>query len=72
MLFRSKIIDAGDLIENLRQVKDEDEVRIMRRAMYFADFKVQAGREFVQRNGSVSEDEILKVTADAVADKMSK
>jgi Xaa-Pro dipeptidase len=69
---KAKIVDAGDLIENLRQVKDEDEVRIMRRAMYFADFKVQAGREFVQRNGSVSEDEILKVTADAVADKMSK
>ncbi len=69
---KAKIVDAGDLIENLRQVKDEDEVRIMRRAMYFADFKVQAGREFVQRNGSVSEDEILKVTADAVAYKMSK
>ena len=44
----------------------------MRRAMTYADFKVQAGREFVQRNGGVSEDEILKVTADAVADRMSK
>ena len=40
--------------------------------MTYADFKVQAGREFVQHNGSVSEDEILKVTADAVADRMSK
>jgi Xaa-Pro dipeptidase len=66
------IVDAGDLIESLRWVKDDDELRIMRRAMYFADFKVQAGREFVQQNGRVSEDEILKVTADAVADKMSK
>ena len=44
----------------------------MRRAMYFADFNVQAGRDFVQRNGSVTEDQILKATADAVADKMSK
>jgi len=68
----AEIVDAGELIEKLRWVKDDDELRIMRRAMYFADFKVQAGRDFVQRNGSVTEDEILKVTADAVADKMSK
>ena len=65
-------MDAGDLVDDLRLVKDEDEIRIMRRAMTYADFKVQAGREFVQHNGSVSEDEILKVTADAVADRMSK
>ena len=69
---KAKIVDAGDLVENLRWVKDEDELRIMRRAMYFADFTVQAGREFVQRNGSVAEDEIQKATADAVAEKLSK
>ena len=65
------MVNAADLIEHLRWVKDEDELRIMRRAMYFADFTVQAGREFVQHNGSVTEDQILKATADAVADKMS-
>ena len=69
---KATIVDAGDLVEKMRWVKDEDELGIMRRAMYFADFKVQAGREFVQQKGSVTEDEILKVTADAVADKMSK
>jgi Xaa-Pro dipeptidase len=69
---QAEIVDAGDLIEQLRWVKDEDEIRIMKRAMYFADFKVQAGRDYVQHNGNVTEDEILKVTADAVADKMSK
>lgn len=69
---KAEIVDAGDLIEKLRWVKDDDELRIMRRAMYFADFKVQAGRDFVQHNGGVTEDQILKVTADAVADKMSK
>jgi Xaa-Pro dipeptidase len=69
---KSTIVDAGDLVENMRWVKDEDEIRVMRRAMYFADFTVQAGREFVQHNGSVTEDQILKATADAVADKMSK
>ena len=69
---KAAIVDAGDLVENMRWVKDEDELRIMRRAMYFADFTVQAGREFVQHNGSVTEDQILKATADAVADKMSK
>jgi Xaa-Pro aminopeptidase len=69
---KAKIVDAGDLIEKLRWVKDDDELRIMRRAMYFADFNVQAGRNFVQHNGSVTEDQILKASADAVADKMSK
>jgi Xaa-Pro dipeptidase len=69
---KADIVDAGDLIEQLRWVKDDDELRIMRRAMYFADFNVQAGRDFVQRNGSVTEDQILKASADAVADKMSK
>ncbi len=44
----------------------------MRRAMYFADFTVQAGRDFVARQGRVTEDQILKATADAVADKMSQ
>src|SRR5207237_4304233 len=68
---KATMVNAGDLIEHLRWVKDEDELRIMRRAMYFADFTVQAGREFVQHNGSVTEDQILKATADAVADKMS-
>jgi Xaa-Pro dipeptidase len=69
---KASIVVAGDLIEHLRWIKDDDELMVMRRAMYFADFTVQAGREFVQKNGSVTEDQILKATADAVADKMSK
>jgi Xaa-Pro dipeptidase len=68
----ARIVEAGDLIERLRWVKDEDELQMMRRAMVFADFTTQAGRDFVARNGSVTEDEILKATADAVADKMSR
>lgn len=63
---------AGDLIERLRWVKDDDEIRMMSRAMEFADFSVQAGREFIQQNGAVTEDGILKATADALADKMSR
>lgn len=67
---QAEIVDAGDVIEHLRWVKDEDEINIMRRGMYFADFYVQAGREFVQKRGNVSENEILKASADALADKM--
>jgi Xaa-Pro dipeptidase len=67
-----KLVEAGDIIEHLRWIKDEDELAIMRRAMEFADFTVQAGREFVAQNGRVTEDQILKATADAVADKMSR
>ncbi len=67
----AQIVNAGDLIEQMRWVKDEDELNVMRRAMYFADFTVQSAREFVQNHGSVTEDQILKASADAVADKMS-
>jgi Xaa-Pro dipeptidase len=63
---------ADDLIEQMRWVKDEDELAVMRRAMYFAEYGVQAGRDFVAQNGRVTEDQILKATADALADKMSK
>jgi len=66
----AEIVDAGDLIERMRWVKDEDELNVMRRSMYFSDFHVQAAREFVQSHGSVSENEILKAAADALADKM--
>jgi Xaa-Pro dipeptidase len=69
---KATIVNAGDIVDNMRWVKDEDELRVMRRSMYFADFTVQAGRAYVQRNGSVTEDQILKAAADAVADKMSK
>lgn len=68
----ARLAIADELIEHLRWVKDDDEITMMRRAMYFADFTVQAGRDFVARNGSVTEDQILKASADAVADKMSK
>lgn len=68
---KSTIVEGGDLIESMRWIKDDDELNVMRRAMYFADFTVEAGRTFVQTKGSVTEDEILKATADAVADKMS-
>ncbi len=67
----AEIVDAGDLIDHMRWIKDEDELNVMRRAMYFADFTVKAAREFVQNHGSVTEDQILKASADALADKMS-
>ncbi|HXW13423.1 MAG TPA: Xaa-Pro peptidase family protein, partial [Terriglobia bacterium] len=67
----ANIVEAGDLIEKMRWVKDLDELQVMRRAMYFADFAVQSGREFVTNHASIQEDQILKATADALADKMS-
>ena len=66
----AEIVEVDDLIEHMRWVKDEDEINIMRRGMYFNDFSIQAGREFVQKRGAVSENEILKAAADALADKM--
>lgn len=67
----ASFVTADDIVEHLRWIKDDDELRIMRRAMYFADFTVQAGRDFIVRHGAVTEDQILKASADAVADKMS-
>ena len=69
---KAKLVNAGDVVEEMRWVKDEDELGVMRRATYFADYTVQAGRAYIEANGSVTEDQILKATADAVADKMSK
>ena len=69
---RARLVVADELIEHLRWIKDSDELAMMRRAMYFADFTVQVGRDFVARNGGVTEDQILKATADEVADKMSR
>jgi Xaa-Pro aminopeptidase len=67
---QATIVGAGDLIEQLRWVKDEDEIQIMRRGMYFNDFAIGSGREFIQTHGAVTENEILKAAADALADKM--
>jgi Xaa-Pro dipeptidase len=67
----AEIVESGDLIEHMRWVKDEDELNIMRRGMYFSDFYVQAGRDFVQKHGNVTENEILRNAADALADKMA-
>ncbi|MBV9340587.1 MAG: aminopeptidase P family protein [Acidobacteria bacterium] len=67
----AEIVVADDLVERMRYVKDQDEVNLMRRGMYFNDFAIQAGREYVQAHGSVSENEILKAAADALADKMA-
>jgi Xaa-Pro dipeptidase len=66
----AEIVESGDLIEHMRWVKDDDELNIMRRGMYFSDFYVQAGRDFIQKHGNVSENEILKNAADALADKL--
>ncbi len=68
----AEFVIADDVVEHLRWVKDDDEIRLMQRAAYFADFAVQSGRDFIMRNGAVTEDQILKATADALADKMSK
>lgn len=67
----AQLVDAGDIVETMRYVKDEGEINIMRRGMYFNDFSIQAGRDFVQSHGSVTENEILKAAADALADKMA-
>ncbi len=69
---QARVVVAADLIEQMRWVKDADEIAVMRRAMEFADFTVKAGREFVASHGAVTEDQILKASADAVADKMSR
>jgi Xaa-Pro dipeptidase len=67
----AEIIEAGDLVENMRQVKDEGELNVMRRSMYFTEYSVQVGRDYVHAHGAVTENEILKAAADAVADRMA-
>jgi Xaa-Pro dipeptidase len=69
---KAKLVLAGDIVERMRWVKDADEIGVMRRATYFADYTVAAGRAFIEANGSVTENQILKASANAVADKMAK
>ena len=68
----AQFVVVDDIMEHLRWVKDEDEIRLVQRSAYFADFAVQAARDFIQHNGAVTEDQILKASADALADKMSR
>ncbi len=68
----AELVVADDIVEHLRWIKEEDEIRLMQRAAYFADYAVQAARDFIQHNGAVAEDQILKASADALADKMSR
>ena len=68
----AELVISDDLIEHMRWVKDDDEIRLMQRAAYFADYACQASREFIQKTGPVTEDQMLKVAADALADKMSR
>ncbi len=49
----AELVQAGDMIEEMRWIKDDDELNIMRRGIYFSDFSIQAGREFVQSHGAV-------------------
>ena len=69
---KAKVVDAGDIVEQMRWVKDQDEIGVIRRAAYFADYTVAAGRAYIEANGSVTENEILKASADAVASKMAQ
>lgn len=64
--------DGGDIVEKMRWVKDESELSVMRRAMEFADYTVKSAREFIEKNGSVTENDILKASADAVAERMAR
>lgn len=66
----AEIVEADDLIGEMRYVKDADEIDLMRRSMYFTELSIQAGREFVQTHGAVSENEILKAAGDMLADRM--
>ena len=56
---KAKLVDAGDIVEQMRWVKDTDEIGVMRRSTYFADYTVAAGRAFIEANGGVTEDQIL-------------
>jgi Xaa-Pro dipeptidase len=64
--------DGGEIIEKMRWIKDESEISVHRRAVEYADYTVKAAREFIAKNGTVTENDILKASANAVADKMAR
>jgi Xaa-Pro aminopeptidase len=69
----AEIIPGTDgMVSRMRYVKDASELALMQRAMEFADFTVSAARDFIQRHGRVTEDEILRASADATAEKLAR
>lgn len=59
-----------DVIDTMRYVKDADEIAMIRRACYFADLLCEAGRQFIEENGAVSEVEILQAVCQSVSTRM--
>ena len=47
---KAKLMEAGDIVEQMRWVKDADEIGVMRRATYFADYTEAAGRAYIEAN----------------------
>ena len=43
---KAKLVDAGDIVEQMRWVKDQEEIGVMRRSIYFADYTVKSGPRF--------------------------
>lgn len=71
---RSTLPDATwrttDVIDKLRAVKDADELALIRRACYFADLLVDAGRRCIESQGPVTEVEILRAVNEEVSTRM--
>jgi Xaa-Pro aminopeptidase len=62
--------EGGQLVADMRLVKEPEELALMRQAGVYADFMVECGADLVRQRGSISELEINQTVSQAVTSKM--
>ncbi len=61
---------GGAIVARMRQVKDDDEIALIRKAAEFSDAMVEAGAQAVREHGLISEIEINQIAAQSVVRDM--
>ncbi|MCL4516564.1 MAG: Xaa-Pro peptidase family protein [Firmicutes bacterium] len=63
-------VEAGDIIANLRLVKDPEEIELHRKAAFYSDWMLEEGLRLIRSGGRPSEIEIEQAMASGVIRKM--
>lgn len=63
-------VETGEIIAQMRLVKDEEEIALIRKAAEYSDFMVCEGVRILKEKGLVTELELLREVVNRTADKM--
>ncbi len=62
--------EGGRIVGHMRQVKDDEEIALLRKAAEFSDAMIEAGAQAVRQRGLISEVEINQIVAQSVVREM--